>query len=57
MDITRWTAPKSNRLYLDSKALAKHGKSSKIAMPGADYDTDNELLVATIQVKLKRRQI
>ena len=53
MDITKWSAPKSDGLYSLQAKMEKLYTVSKIR-PGADYGLDHELLIATFSPKLKK---
>ena len=52
MDITRWSTPKSDWLYsLQPKINSIQSAKTR---PGADCDSDHELLIAKFRLKLKK---
>ena len=53
MDITRWSTPKSDSLYSLQPKMEKLYKSAK-TRPGADGDSDHELLIAKFRLELKK---
>ena len=53
MDITRWPTQKSDLLYPLQPKIEKFYTVSK-SRPGDDCASDNELLVATFRLKLKK---
>ena len=53
MDITRWSTPKSDRLYSCSQRWRSCIQSAK-TRPGADCGSDHELLIAKFRLKLKK---
>ena len=53
MDITRWSTPKSDRLYLYSQRWRSSTQSAK-TRPGADCGSDHELLITKFRLKLKK---
>ena len=53
MDITRWSISKSVDYILCSQRWRSSIQSAK-ARPGADCDTDYELLIAKFRLKLKK---
>ena len=55
MDITRWSTPKSDRLYSLQPNWRSSTQSAK-TRPGADYGSDHELLIARFRLKLKNRE-
>ena len=52
MDITRWSTPKSDRLYSLWSKMEKLYTVSK--RPGANCVSDHELLIAKFRLKLKK---
>ena len=50
MDITRQSIPKSDALY----SLQPQIEKSANTRPGADCDSDHELLIAKFRLKLKK---
>ena len=53
MDITRWSIPKSDRLYFLQPKMEKLYTVSK-TRPGADCGSHHELLIAKFRLKLKK---
>ena len=53
MDITRWSTPKSDSLYLCSQRWRSSIQSAKTRL-GTDCDSDHELLIAKFRLKLKK---
>src|SRR5574337_819159 len=53
MDITRWSTPKSDGLYFCSQRWRSSTQSAK-TKPGADCDSDHELLITKFRLKLKK---
>ena len=53
MDITRWSTPKSYRLYSCSQRWRSSIESAK-TRPGADCGSDHEFLIAKFRLKLKK---
>ena len=53
MDITRWSTLKSGWLYICSQRWRSSIQSAK-TRPGADCDSDHELLIAKFRLKLKK---
>ena len=53
MDITRWSTPKSDRLYLYSQRWRSSTQSAKTRL-GADCGSDHELLITKFRLKLKK---
>ena len=57
MDLSWWQHPESDRLYI---SIAQRWKTSLMncrTYPGADCDTDHQLLVATVKVRLATGRI
>ena len=52
-DITRWSIPKSDQLYLCNQRRRSSIQSAKIR-PEADCGPDHELLIAKFRLKLKK---
>ena len=52
-DITRWSIPKSDQLYLCNQRRRSSIQSAK-TRPGADFSSDHELLIAKFRLKLKK---
>ena len=55
MDITRWSIPKSDRLYFLQPKMEKLYTVSK-TRPGADCGSHHELLIAKFRLKLKKAE-
>ena len=56
-DLTWWRHPESDRLHLNcTKTENKLDELYVARYPGADCDTDHQLLVATLKVRLAKRQ-
>ena len=53
MDITRWSTPKSDSLYLCSQRWRSSIQSAKTRL-GTDCGSDNKLLIAKFRCKLKK---
>ena len=53
MDITRWSISKSDCIYSLQPKMEKLYTVSK-TKPGADYGSDNKLLIAKFRLKLKK---
>ena len=53
MDMTRWSTPKSDRLYSLQPRWRSSIQSTK-TKPGADCGSDHELLIAKFRLKLKK---
>ena len=53
MDITRWSTPKSDRLYFCSQRWRSSIQSAK-TRPGADCGSDHELLIAKFRLTLEK---
>ena len=53
MDMTRWSTPKSDRLYSLQQRWKSSIHSAK-TRPGADCGSDHELLFAKFRLKLKK---
>ena len=53
VDITRWSTPKSDRLYSLQPRWRSSTQSAK-STPGADCGSDHELLNAKFRLKLKK---
>jgi len=59
-DMYTWTSPDGNtRNQIDYISITQRWKTSLMncrTYPGADCDTDHQLLVATVKVRLAKRQ-
>ena len=53
MDMTRWSTPKSDSLYLCSQRWRSSIQSAKTRQ-GADCGSDHELLIAKFRLELKK---
>ena len=53
MDITRWSILKSDQLYSLQPKMDSSIQSAK-TKPGADYGSDNQLLIVKFRLKLKK---
>ena len=53
IDITRWSIPKSDYLYSLQTNIKKLYTVSK-RRPGADFDSDHQLLIAKFRLRLKK---
>ena len=52
MDISKWSIPKSD--YILCRQRWKNSIQSVKTRPGADCSSDNEVLIATFRLKLKK---